>query len=456
MLLFSCKKEISQPEIKNIKAFTNKKQSVKIIDTLNINKFSNPNTVYPCSDPNATIYPCEYYPPGTPCSCNPTPTNPTPIPSTPSSTTITTNATLQNGMLYFSTSNDFLSTMEQLDNADENYTGYDSYMNYYGGNLDRIDSLLDAKGIDESSTFINFENRFPGFYSMRKNIETQESMFLNNGGDPADKLNPENLNILADDVFRTLLNKDGGVKVENIIFKFFDNGVCYAILNGSTTLFNKLSHPENYNTSNAYYPEFYQSHFFNEDTVNVKLLTPYLLCTAGGEQLPSDEPVYPCLGNYVGGKLMGTDCKLWYKNKIETKYDNDKKKYVSKIGVYNTFIYNVGLSKIRSYKLKTNGKWKPIRTKLSAYTKEYGCSDYDKSKSTKFRKFRRAAKRDMGTIIPGLGQLSQGIYWFFYNFIGGFGKNNEYLRYFKTATNNGGFYGDNYCNGNRQLVQAQW
>ena len=397
----------------------------------------------------SNFLPCESYPPTDWRSCNYNGGTT----DEPPTAQILTNASLFNGMLSFSTAADFLSTMEQLDEADENYSGYNSYMTLFGGNIDKIDSFLDVKGIDENSTFINFENRFPGFNSMRKDVEVRETAFLNNGGDPADRLNPENLNILADDVFRTVLNKDGAVRVENIIFKFFDNGVCYAIMNGNMTLFNKLNNPESYGL--ATYSEYFCNHFFDLDTVNAKLLTPYLLCTSGGEQLAGDEPVYPCSSNLTQ-RVMGANCKLWYTKKSpQTYFNNNRNMFFSKIAVYNTFIYNAGLSKIRSYKKKNNGKWKPARTNLSAYAFEYGCSDYNKNKNTKFRKFRRAAKRDMGTIIPGLGQLFQGTGWFFYNIIFG-GVKEEYQRYFKTATNNGGFKGDNYCNGNRQLVQAQW
>ena len=105
--------------------------------------------------------------------------------------------------------------------------------------------------------------------------------------------------------------------------------------------------------------------------------------------------------------------------------------------------------------MKSNGKWRTSRANLSAYVKEDYCSFYEKGKGTKFRKFRRAASRDIGTYAPGLGQFSQGVYWFFYNFVFG-GIKENYLRYFKTASNNGGFFGDNYCNGNRQLVKSQW
>ncbi len=443
LLLVRCEKEINKPQTTPTKSLTNLTRHIDSTAKSILNE-----TIATQNN----FLPCESYPPTDWRSCNYNGgvSDEPPI-------TITTNASLYNGMLSFPTASDFLSTMEQLDEADENYAGYNSYMSLFSGNLDKIDSLLDVRGIDESSTFVNFETRFPGYISMRKDVEAGEITFLNNGGDPADRLNPENLNIYADDVFRTVLNKDGAVRIEGIILKYFENGVCYAIMNGNTTLLNKLNHPENYHTSGAYYPEFYGSHFFDEDTANVKLLTPYLLCSAPHEELAGDEPVYPCLGNYVGGRLMGTNCKLWYKKTVETKYDNNKRKYVSKIAVYNTFIYDVGLSKIRSYKLKTNGKWKPIRTQLSAYVKENNCSYYDKSKVTKFRKFRRAAKRDMATIIPGLGSLFQGIEWMFKNMLGNSNNfDNGYYRYFKTASNNGGFYGDNYCNGNRQLIQSQW
>lgn len=386
---------------------------------------------------------CDYYPPTDPRSCNYVITDDEP-------SGINTTATYSNGMLNFPNLTALFNTMEALENADENYTGYDWAMGLYGGNLEKIDSLLDARGVDENSTFVNFENQFPGFVSMRKEVETAENNFLNNGGDPSSPNNPENRYEIADDIFRTMLNKDGAIKVENVIFKFFSNGVCYAILNGSMSIYNSMTNPIN--------PEYYSYTFYNLDTVNVKCLTPKFLCdgSSGGEQLPGDNnPLpYPC--NIVNYNLrqMGARCRLWYKTLSDPIYfNNGKNMSFSKIAVYNTFVYDVALSKIRYYKLK-NGKWRPARASMSASVHNVDCSpNYHKSKSTKYRKFRRAAKRDAGTYFPVVGYLYQAAYWMFYNVAT---YQVDYTRYFIPASNNGAFWGDNYCKGTHVELSSQW
>ena len=68
----------------------------------------------------SNFLPCESYPPTDWRSCNYNGGTT----DEPPTAQILTNASLFNGMLSFSTAADFLSTMEQLDEADENYSGY--------------------------------------------------------------------------------------------------------------------------------------------------------------------------------------------------------------------------------------------------------------------------------------------------------------------------------------------
>lgn len=391
--------------------------------------------------PVSNVLPCAYYPPGSPFSCNPEAVSDDPLPVFPA-------IALQNGYLSFSSLNDFTMTYDILDSLLENFTGYDYAMGLFNGNLDRIDSLLDVRGIDESGSLRNFESRFSGYYSLRKDVEARENSFLDNGGNPASAQNPENVQFVNDDVFRTLLNKDGVVAIENIILKVFQNGVTYAIMNNSSVLLNKLQHPEWYGL--ASYPEYFSTHYCSIDTANILLLTPQLLCEQATETIGND--FCSKVGRYAAP--TGPSCKLWYSQNCPAYYyDNNKRVSVSKISVYNMFVYDVGISKIRNYKIKPNGKWKATRTNLGAYISEDGCSLYNKNRSVKYRKFRLCSKRDV-TIIPGLGGVFRGLRWMAEN-IAQTTNSSGYYRYFKTATNHV-FYGKNYCNGSNNFYYANW
>lgn len=371
---------------------------------------------------------------------------------------VVSNATLWNNMLSFPTDLDFYNTLESIDNAEDNYTGYDAHMNRFGGNIDFIDDFLDENGIDEDVIYTTFENKFGnGFKSMRKEIQEKEDVFLENGGEPESGWNPENINIIFDDAIRTLLNKDGAVRINNVIFKFFDNGVTYAIKNGDIDLFNKLNRPDIYPTQNITrpYKDWYSEHEYTFDQTNVVLLTPYAYCGVPTESLPGDNDSY-C--NYVdvqdGGinqRTNGAYCKLWYKKMEETKNSSNDKKYLTKIGVFNTFIFNIAIAKVVHYKKKKNGKWKRSRANLSAKMVENGCSEYNKEKGTKYRKRRRVRQRQPGDWVPIVGQGLHGVYYILAN-----ASINDYYRYFLTASNNGNFYGDFYINGTNKRLEAIW
>ena len=393
--------------------------------------------------PMANVLPCIYYPPGSPFSCNPGGITDDPVPIYPT-------IGYSNTYLSFNTLDDFTKTYVILDSMLENFSGYDYAMNLFGGDPDKIDSLLDLRGIDESKSLRDFEIKFSGYNSLRKDLETRENNFLDNGGDPGSISNPENTHFINDDIFRTLLNKDGVITIENIIFKIFENGVTYAIMNGSNLLLNKLMHPENYGL--ATYQEYFSNHICKIDTANIKLITLPLYCYQPREENPSDVDICTGFGRYNNNTGLG--CRLWYQKQNDVFYGNNKKKYVSKIAVYNLFVYDAGISKIKNYKQKKNGKWKPMRANLSAYVSEDGCSLYNKYRSTKYRKFRISAKRDVA-IITGIGGIFRSLKWMVENIIASSNGSN-YFRFFKTATNYGGFFGKNYCNDNISIIQANW
>jgi hypothetical protein len=392
------------------------------------------------TSPVNSLYPCNYYPPGSPFSCTP---NEGGEPTIPYPTIL-----YQNGYLKFASVNDFTKTYDMLDSLVENFTGYDFAMNLFGGDMDKIDSLLDLRGVDETKPMVDFEAKFTGFVSLRKDVEKQETTFLDNGGDPSSANNPENLYFINDDVFRTMLNKEGVISVENILFKVFPNGVTYVVLNGSATLLSRLSHPEATNPS--LYPEYYGSHLCTIDTANIKLLDAKFFCeNRQTEALPGNIDVCSGTGRYS----MGADCKLGYRKTSSVFYDNRSRLYTSTIGVYNAFFFDAGSSKIRNYKIKRNGRWKSTRTLLSAYVSESGCSEYNKLKALKYRRFRRCVKRDV-TVIPFIGSLFRGLRWMAQN-IKASSSGDDYYRYFKTATNHS-FFGRNYCNYTQHYVQADW
>lgn len=309
---------------------------------------------------------------------------------------INSNAIFANSMLKFNTLNDFNDVYNQLDYYVENYSGYDAYMST-STNLDYVDNLLDQLGIDEFQPLRAFESKYQGFVSYRKQLEEEEDNYLNNGGDPTSTNNPEIAHYVNDDIFRSMLNRDGCIMVENVLFKIFPNGVTYGIINPTGSQYNEVNNP------------YYASHnyeYINSTTNTINNV--YKI--SEGQPIPmiiDDDNMDTIRGPL---RLMGSQgCLLWRRqNSIPKKYATDTKRYISTVRVMNMGVYNKAVSKILHYKIKSNGKWKRSRAKLSAKISqiinpsidECGTS-MNQGKIEKFRKRRRVhTTANLGITYP--------------------------------------------------------
>lgn len=199
--------------------------------------------------------------------------------------------TYANGMLCFPSSAAFKGTYAVLACQAENYAGYDAYMTLYSGDLYKIDSALDAKGIDEEKPLTDFENKYAGYFSLRRQLNNEEESFLAAGGDPAylgmPGVQASEAHASDDVVFNTLLNAQGCLKVGDTIVKIFPNGVSYLITDGSMTTLSQLTDQyafTPYSATNVIA-------LWNEDTTSVNRL---MACGSRLNHKTSDAPIcYP-------------------------------------------------------------------------------------------------------------------------------------------------------------------
>ena len=163
--------------------------------------------------------------------------------------------TYSNGMLCFTNSKAFNDIYAYLDCQVENYAGYDAYLSLFNGDDYKIDSLLDAKGIDEDQPLLDYEKKFSGYMSLRKKLDADEETFLSKGGEPGSSSDPD-ISATEDYVFNTLLNSNGCFKIGDTIVKIFPNGVSYLVTNGSLTTLSQIT-------------DYYATHVFTAPNVIV-------------------------------------------------------------------------------------------------------------------------------------------------------------------------------------------
>jgi hypothetical protein len=252
---------------------------------------------------------------------------------------------INNNVLRFNSINDVNTVLDQLDADYDNWN--DSYDNNYDPNLtaDQMDDIDAQTGFDEFRPFRNFENLFSGYNSIRMDIESMETNWLNSNFTSTD---PDNFDITFDDAANTILNSSYSFKVGTDVYQLtvdgmYVNGVLQASMNN-----------------------------MNRESDNL----------AAATGIPINEPLYanamftdgysyasgPSLGinNYNSMKdaFLFPDCKS---NKFKTgshEYSNEK--YKLKVAVNSWLIRSGAKGKVIHYKWK-NGRWKRSRAKMAVY-----------------------------------------------------------------------------------------
>ncbi len=219
-------------------------------------------------------------------------------------------------ILEFESMQHFWNTYECLELAYENYNNtYELSTSSLSDSL--FDVYSDSIGFNEDQPFINFENQFSGYYSYRRWFADEEDAWLNNTTlNP--NTDPENDDFIEDDVLMTLFNKDRAVKIAGVIYWIGKDGTLFQINNGDCSLLAELQNNQDYQSSN---------------------ITIFSLSNSS------------------------SDCKMYGSQTDNQNYDGNKKFY-SKLTFRVWPWGTISKSKIRSYKRKSNGKWKRYKSNL--------------------------------------------------------------------------------------------
>ncbi|NRD21946.1 hypothetical protein HNV10_01750 [Winogradskyella litoriviva] len=123
---------------------------------------------------------------------------------------------LVNGMLEFPDQATFLSTIDNLETQAEAYD--DAFVAKWDHlNDDDLEAKEIAIGHDVHQPYIDFENQFPGFISLRKDIrDTQADLIKNQTLNDSNE--PDN-HYVFDDGVRTVLNENAQVKIGASLFQ---------------------------------------------------------------------------------------------------------------------------------------------------------------------------------------------------------------------------------------------
>jgi len=118
-------------------------------------------------------------------------------------------------MLDFPDVETFLTTLDELESNVERHD--DAFLVIYGHlSDDDLDEKEDSVGFDEDKPLKDFENAFPGFNSLRKNLRLKEEEWLSNE-ELDDKNDPDN-HYIFDDELRTVVNTLGNVKIGDKLY----------------------------------------------------------------------------------------------------------------------------------------------------------------------------------------------------------------------------------------------
>lgn len=129
-----------------------------------------------------------------------------------------------NGMLAFKDTGTFINTLAALK---EECIKWSNDFNILYNNLsyEERDSIQRLIGWNEDQPLINFENQFPQFYSLRKDIDTKEKAWLNDE-DPDWEKNPDN-HFIVEEELRTLMNASAQFTIDDVVYQFTDTGYSY-------------------------------------------------------------------------------------------------------------------------------------------------------------------------------------------------------------------------------------
>lgn len=180
---------------------------------------------------------------------------------------------ISNGMLYFPTMDIFLSTVAELENYEQLLD--DSFMAQWGhlseNNLFEKEIQL---GYDEHRSYIDFEEQFQDFTSLRKTVRDAENVWL--GNDILDDANDPDNHYVWETGMRAVLNNKAQVKIADTLYQMTRFGYI-KVIDGNIT---KLGQIENGDATQLNIP-------------NVIIVGPYF----GSKEGNNTENKLTCIGS---------------------------------------------------------------------------------------------------------------------------------------------------------------
>lgn len=264
-----------------------------------------------------------------------------------------------NGMLEFDDTATFLSTIEMLAKQAEDHD--DAFVNKYDYlNDDDLEAKEIEIGHDVHQPFIDFENQFSGFTSLRKDIRTEQdrliqSELLNDSNDPDN-------HYVFDDEIRTVLNEKAQVKIGKSLFQMTRFGYV-EITDGD---FNTLAIVESSDASQLNLP-------------NVVVNGGYYGSSSANNNNPPGTP---------------TDCRTDYdETNYKTTSSNRRIKGIQKLKGYSSLWGSKIKAKTKYQKKRWWGGWTAKRTRINAKIYEESVNRYcelpayqDRSKTKRGKK----------------------------------------------------------------------
>jgi hypothetical protein len=254
---------------------------------------------------------------------------------------------LNTNMLKFASAANVVTVLDQLE-ADYNYhnDSYDATQDTTRTG-DQQDSMDIVNGFYEFQPFVNFENLFPGFSSIRAAIEYTENQWLLSEFETTD---PDDVDLTFDDAENTIFNTSYAFKVGNDVYQLTGTGL---YINGILTAQTKVLvdeeifagvFSENENGSA-------ESIANDESFIHTALYTEY-----GDAQNVAEE------NNCTYFETL-SDCKTNKKKKADYIPVSDRK-FRCKVAIHSIGVSSSIKGKVVHLKQKGGG-WKRARTKLA-------------------------------------------------------------------------------------------
>jgi hypothetical protein len=233
------------------------------------------------------------------------------------------NITIKNNFLNFESVDDFSRTLEILEKSLESYD--DKFMSGKDEmSIDEIEKLEAKLKYNEFTPLVEFEKKFSEFNSLRSDLESKTEKWLSNK-DLELSIN-EGEHFIDNEALLALVNENGEIAIEGVIYKIFSNGVAYAITNGDISTLAKIK-------------DKHAASEFKSDQVKINDVS----------LLENNKAISNC---------------TFSKSSIQWVTPSKDRKIQYKISVGNIFFLSWYSSKSINYKKNRRGKWKRRRAPM--------------------------------------------------------------------------------------------